>query len=246
MSVQTRSNLGRSLVIVSPQRQDSPSHFRPTGRQSRRRSGRQATWRRLLARGPFGHLQSRRGLGGGAQHFRVNELVARRNKSLRCLPLPESKNGQPFFTNADARRVKSLSLETRQKPLNRRVYRRSIAYYDERAVSRILASGVAELLDGCDRVVEENFFPAGKARLRPVAVNSLHAGDTVFRNLREKAVDDCRGCVVCVDQDSQVALNICRFGSSPTDSGDRLLVVAQFIASRLAWVESTIVLVNDS
>ncbi len=69
----------------------------------------------------------RRRLGAGPEDLRVDELVAGLDERVRGLRSPKPTTRLPDSRSRDASRVKSLSLETMQKPSNVPVWSRSIA-----------------------------------------------------------------------------------------------------------------------
>jgi hypothetical protein len=71
---------------------------------------------------------------------------------------------------------------------------------DHRAVGRVLADGVAELLHGLDRVVQQHALPARQVRRGPVAVDPPDAGHPVLRHFGEQPLDHRGPRVVGVDQ----------------------------------------------
>ena len=68
-------------------------------------------------------------------------------------------------------------------------------------------------MDGDAGVGPEGGFPFGKA-VAPVAVDAFDAGDAVFGNFFEQAVDDVGGGVVCVDKDGEFFVCQCGHGDS--------------------------------
>ena len=106
----------------------------------------------------------------------------------------------------DASRVKSLSLETRQKPSKRAGVQQVHRVDDHRAVGRVLAGGVGELLDGWIECSSSVGLPPAELRRGPVAVDALDAGDAERRDLGEQPGDDDRVRVVGVDQHREVGV----------------------------------------
>src|SRR4249919_2351313 len=79
-------------------------------------------------------------------------------KASGVLRSPKPYTVSPSSRRRCARRVKSLSLDTRQKPSKRRVYQVH-RVDDQRTVGGVLAAGVGELLHRIDRMLEQRLLP---------------------------------------------------------------------------------------
>ncbi len=117
--------------------------------------------------------------------------------------------------------MKSLSLDTMQKPCKFLVYNRSSEKASMiRAQSRcVLARSEMELLDGQEGVCDECFLPAAKIRERPVSIGPL---------------DRCRThSAICVEEEVHV-FRTDVFSESdqvrPNDSPRMLLALALFLS----------------
>ncbi|MNS76162.1 hypothetical protein D3C72_1097010 [compost metagenome] len=167
-----------------------------------------------LARGrggpidPFGAF----GVGLGAQHVGVDELVAGGDERLGRLALAEAVDGQPLLADARGQpgevAVAGDDAEAVEAPGVQQVH----GVDDHGAVGGVLAHGVAELLDRLDRVRQQSLLPSGQVGLGPVAVDALHGGHAVLGHFGQQAFHDGGRRVVGVDQHSQgraLARGIC-------------------------------------
>ena len=98
----------------------------------------------------------------------------------------------------------------------------------------VLALGIGELLDRLDGVVKQHFLPTAEVGLRPVAIDTLDAGDAVLGDFFEKAFDDGCGGVIRIDQNSEVLMlaggvGFAGHGASLLGDGSTLL---RMVASR--------------
>lgn len=86
---------------------------------------------------------------------------------------------------------------------------------DQCGVGRVLAAGVAELLNGLDCHGVQHLFPALKVGGGPVAIRALDSGRAVARHLDKQLLDD--GClrVVSVNQDGEPLVVGCCHGGLP-------------------------------
>ena len=74
---------------------------------------------------------------------------------------------------------------------------------DHSGIRRIFAGGVAVLLDGDDRIVQQRVLPAFQPNVGPVAVDALASGDAEGRGLIENHFDVLGRNIVRVDEDCQ-------------------------------------------
>jgi hypothetical protein len=59
----------------------------------------------------------------------------------------------------------------------------------QRAIRRVFASRVLELLNGLDRMARQHFFPTTQGRVSPVPVNTPDDHGSVFARLNQHLLD---------------------------------------------------------
>ena len=74
---------------------------------------------------------------------------------------------------------------------------------DHRAVGRVLARSVAELLDRLDGMLQQHLLPLIQIGLRPVAVDPLDARHAKLRDLGQQTFNDGRMRVIRVDENRE-------------------------------------------
>ena len=77
---------------------------------------------------------------------------------------------------------------------------------DHRRIGRALTIGIAVLLYGDDRVLEQAVLPRNEALARPIAVDALVRGNACVRDLVEDYLDVLLRDVVRVDEDGEPGL----------------------------------------
>src|ERR1700758_723111 len=133
--------------------------------------------------------------------------ACRKLSGVFCSPKP--KTSAPCSRRRDARRVKSLSEETRQKPSNRPLCKRSMASITKAmsdAFFRQLCSGrVGKLLVGVDRVFLEDVHPRLQALAREITIDPPDTRLTELGDLLKKPGGDAWRRAVSIDEDRQSA-----------------------------------------
>src|SRR6516164_6006564 len=128
--------------------------------------------------------------------------ACRKLSGVFCSPKP--KTSAPCSRRRNARRVKSLSEETRQKPSSRPLCKRFMASITSH-VGRVLSRRVGKLLVGVDRVFLEDVRPRLQALAREITIDPPDTSLTELGDLLKKSGGDAWRCVVSVDEDRKSA-----------------------------------------
>jgi hypothetical protein len=91
---------------------------------------------------------------------------------------------------------------------------------DQRAVRRVLARGVRELLDWLDSVALQHLLPGGAGRRREIAVDALHGRLAEASDLGQQTVDHGGLRVVGIDEDGKAKGRFLGFDSCYQLGGD--------------------------
>ena len=117
----------------------------------------------------FAHKQLKRG-----------EDIARLAKRNGRLLLPHADDGEAAFADAACKTREIAIAGNDAKPLDRSGVHDVHGVDDHGRIGGIFARGVAELLNGRDRVLKQRIFPFRMQRARPVAIDTLVSDSAIF------------------------------------------------------------------
>ena len=153
-------------------------------------------------------LRRGRGLAGGAfgrgvlrgEDLEILELVAGGDEGAGGLLFAHAHHDHAGFPQARGEAREVAVARDDAEPVDVAGIQDVHRVDDHRGIRRVLARRVAVLLDGRDGIVEQDVFPGGHRRPRPVAVDPLDGRHAVVRDLVQDELDIFFGHVIRVDQ----------------------------------------------